>query len=370
MGMDEIRVDEMGFVQATLPSNLNRPVPVVGFLAHVDTANFPSENIAPRIVRDYDGTDILLNEEKNVVLSPTEFENLLEYKGKTLITTDGTTLLGADDKAGVAEIMEAMAYLLSHPEIPHGKVRVSFGPDEEIGRGADNFNAAAFGADFAYTMDAGPLGELEYECFNAASAVYRIFGKSVHPGTAKGRMKNAASIAVELAALFPVREVPERTDGYEGFYHLEAMEGNCEEACLSYIIRDHDGEKFELRKAFVQEAADRINERYGAGTVEVLIAGQYRNMAEIIKDHMYTIDLAKGAMENLGIRPLVRPIRGGTDGSKISFMGIPTPNLFAGGENFHGRYEFVALESMEAAVRTIIEIIRLLGEGHFISGEN
>ena len=362
IGMENVYVNDACFVNATLPGNVDKDVPVIGFIAHMDTADFNATNVNPKIVENYDGKDIVLNEAKDIVLSVEEFPNLKNYVGKTLITTDGTTLLGADDKAGIVEIVEAMKYLIEHPEIKHGTVKVAFGPDEEIGRGADNFNVEEFGADFAYTMDGGPVGELEYESFNAAGAVFKIKGKSVHPGTAKGKLINASLIAAEVVNSFPVDEVPEKTEGYEGFYFLDKINSNCEEAELSYILRDHDREKFEAKKKFAANVAKKINEKYGKELVSVEIKDQYYNMGEIIKDHMNVVEIAKKAMENLGIKPVIEPIRGGTDGSKISFMGLPTPNIFAGGENFHGKYEFVALESMILATDVIVEIVKLNGE--------
>ena len=363
IGMEDVYVNENCFVNATLKSNVDKDVPVIGFIAHMDTADFSASNVNPQIVENYDGKDIVLNEVKDIVLSVEEFPNLKNYVGKTLITTDGTTLLGADDKAGIVEIVEAMKYLIEHPEIKHGTVKVAFGPDEEIGRGADNFNVEEFGADFAYTMDGGPVGELEYESFNAAGAVFKIKGKSVHPGTAKGKLINASLIAAEVVNSFPADEVPEKTEGYEGFYFLDKINSNCEEAELSYILRDHDREKFEAKKEFAANVAKKINEKYGKELVSVEIKDQYYNMGEIIKDHMNVVEIAKKAMENLGIKPVIEPIRGGTDGSKISFMGLPTPNIFAGGENFHGKYEFVALESMILATDVIVEIVKLNGKG-------
>lgn len=363
IGMENVYVNDACFVNATLPGNVDKEVPVIGFIAHMDTADFNATNINPQIVENYDGKDIVLNELKDIVLSVEEFPNLKNYVGKTVITTDGTTLLGADDKAGIVEIVEAMKYLIEHPEIKHGTVKVAFGPDEEIGRGADNFNVEEFGADFAYTMDGGPVGELEYESFNAAGAVFKIKGKSVHPGTAKGKLINASLIAAEVVNSFPADEVPEKTEGYEGFYFLDKINANCEEAELSYILRDHDREKFEAKKEFAANVAKKINEKYGKELVSVEIKDQYYNMGEIIKDHMNVVEIAKKAMENLGIKPVIEPIRGGTDGSKISFMGLPTPNIFAGGENFHGKYEFVALESMILATDVIVEIVKLNGEG-------
>ena len=363
IGMENVYVNDACFVNATLPRNIDEDVPVIGFIAHMDTADFNATNVNPKIVENYDGKDIVLNEAKDIVLSVEEFPNLKNYVGKTVITTDGTTLLGADDKAGIVEIVEAMKYLIEHPEIKHGTVKVAFGPDEEIGRGADNFNVEEFGADFAYTMDGGPVGELEYESFNAAGAVFKIKGKSVHPGTAKGKLINASLIAADIVNSFPADEVPEKTEGYEGFYFLDKINSNCEEAELSYILRDHDREKFEAKKEFAANVAKKINEKYGKELVSVEIKDQYYNMGEIIKDHMNVVEIAKKAMENLGIKPVIEPIRGGTDGSKISFMGLPTPNIFAGGENFHGKYEFVALESMILATDVIVEIVKLNGEG-------
>ena len=363
IGMENVYVNDACFVNATLPGNVDKDVPVIGFIAHMDTADFNATNVNPKIVENYDGEDIVLNEAKDIVLSVEEFPNLKNYVGKTVITTDGTTLLGADDKAGIVEIVEAMKYLIEHPEIKHGTVKVAFGPDEEIGRGADNFNVEEFGADFAYTMDGGPVGELEYESFNAAGAVFKIKGKSVHPGTAKGELINASLIAAEIVNSFPADEVPEKTEGYEGFYFLDKINANCEKAELSYILRDHDREKFEAKKKFAANVAKKINEKYGKELVSVEIKDQYYNMGEIIKDHMNVVEIAKKAMENLGIKPVIEPIRGGTDGSKISFMGLPTPNIFAGGENFHGKYEFVALESMILATDVIVEIVKLNGEG-------
>ena len=363
IGMENVYVNDACFVNATLPGNIDKEVPVIGFIAHMDTADFNATNINPQIVENYDGKDIVLNDAKDIVLSVEEFPNLKNYVGKTVITTDGTTLLGADDKAGIVEIVEAMKYLIEHPEIKHGTVKVAFGPDEEIGRGADNFNVEEFGADFAYTMDGGPVGELEYESFNAAGAVFKIKGKSVHPGTAKGKLINASLIAAEVVNSFPADEVPEKTEGYEGFYFLDKINSNCEEAELSYILRDHDREKFEAKKKFAADVAKKINEKYGKELVSVEIKDQYYNMGEIIKNHMNVVEIAKKAMENLGIKPVIEPIRGGTDGSKISFMGLPTPNIFAGGENFHGKYEFVALESMILATDVIVEIVKLNGKG-------
>ena len=362
IGLENVYINDFCFVNGTLSSNIDKKVPVVGFLAHMDTADFNAVNVNPQIIENYDGKDIILNKELGITMSVEDFPDLKKYISQTVITTDGTTLLGADDKSGIVEIMEAMKYLVNHPEIKHGTVKVAFGPDEEIGRGADNFNVEEFGADFAYTMDGGPVGELEYESFNAASAVYKIKGKSVHPGTAKGKMKNASLIAIDLASMFPEDEVPEKTEGYEGFYLLDGITSNCEDAELTYILRDHDKKKFEDKKEFARKVAEKINKKYGQNTVKVIIKDQYYNMGDIIKDHMYVVDIAREALENLNIKPIIKPIRGGTDGSIISFMGLPTPNIFAGGENFHGKYEFVALESMVKATDTIIEIVKLTAE--------
>ena len=362
LGLSNIFVNKACFVNATLPSNIDKKVATIGFIAHMDTADFNAEGINPQIVENYDGKDIVLNKEQNIVLKVDEFPNLKNYISETLITTDGTTLLGADDKSGIVEIIEAVNYLKEHPEIKHGDIKIAFGPDEEIGRGADYFDVKEFAADYAYTMDGGPVGELEYESFNAAQAKFKIKGVSVHPGTAKGKMINASLIASEIIEMFPKDEVPEKTEGYEGFYFLDEMKSNCEEGEVVYIIRDHDKAKFLAKKEFVKELVEKINKKYGREVVKLELKDEYYNMGEIIKDHMYVVDIAKQAMENLGIKPIIKPIRGGTDGSKISFMGLPTPNIFAGGENFHGKYEFVALESMEKATDVIVEIVKLNAE--------
>ena len=359
LGLENVFINKACFVNATLPSNIDKKVKTIGFIAHMDTADFNAVGISPKIIENYDGKDIVLNKEKNIVMKVDEFPNLKNYIGKTLITTDGTTLLGSDDKSGIVEIIEAVKYLIEHPEIKHGEIKMAFGPDEEIGRGADYFDVKEFAADYAYTMDGGPVGELEYESFNAAQATFTIKGVSVHPGTAKGKMINAGLIAAEIISTFPKDEVPEKTEGYEGFYYLCNVEASCEDGQVIYIIRDHDREKFNAKKKFVEEIAKKINEKYPKRVVELEMKDQYYNMGEIIKDHMYVVDIAKEAMENVGVNPLIKAIRGGTDGSKISFMGLPTPNIFAGGENFHGKYEFVALESMEKATDVIIEIIKL-----------
>lgn len=359
LGLENVFINKACFVNATLPSNIDKKVKTIGFIAHMDTADFNTVGISPKIIENYDGKDIVLNKEKNIVMKVDEFPNLKNYIGKTLITTDGTTLLGSDDKSGIVEIIEAVKYLIEHPEIKHGEIKMAFGPDEEIGRGADYFDVKEFAADYAYTMDGGPVGELEYESFNAAQATFTIKGVSVHPGTAKGKMINAGLIAAEIISMFPKDEVPEKTEGYEGFYYLCNVEASCEDGQVIYIIRDHDREKFNAKKKFVEEIAKKINEKYPKKVIELEMKDQYYNMGEIIKDHMYVVDIAKEAMENVGVTPLIKAIRGGTDGSKISFMGLPTPNIFAGGENFHGKYEFVALESMEKATDVIIEIIKL-----------
>ena len=363
LGYQDVRLNpKNSFVTATIPATTTKEVPVVGFISHVDTADFEARNVQPQFHENYDGEVIVLDKEGKFVLSPKDFPNLKNYVGKTLITTDGTTLLGADDKAGVSEIVTAGAYLLAHPEIEHGKIRVAFGPDEEIGRGADLFDVEEFGCDFAYTMDGGPVGELEYESFNAAQAEITIQGKNVHPGTAKDTMVNALEIARQFQNALPEFEVPEHTSGREGFYHLMYANGVVEEAKLVYIIRDHDRKLFEAKKAYLQLVADRLNASLDSNRISIDMKDQYYNMAEIIEKDFRAVEVAQKAMENLSITPIIEPIRGGTDGSKISFMGLPTPNIFAGGENFHGRYEFVAVESMEKARDVIIEIAQLLAK--------
>ncbi|OFL64986.1 peptidase T [Facklamia sp. HMSC062C11] len=358
MGMEEVELNPSNaFVTATLPANCQTTAPSIGFISHVDTADFNSEKVNPQIHSDYQGQVISLND--HVDLSPEEFPSLLNYKGQTLITTDGTTLLGADDKSGIAEIMTAMDYLIKHPEIKHGKVRVAFGPDEEIGRGADHFDAEGFGVDFAYTMDGGPVGELQYESFNAAQAVLKIQGKNIHPGTAKGKMINAVMIASEFIRALPSKEAPEYTEGHEGFYHVLQIQGTVDEAMVQLIIRDFDREQFQARKDQVTAIVDQINQAYDHPVVELSMKDEYYNMAEVIKKDMTPVDLAQKAMESLDIPVDIKAIRGGTDGSKISFMGIPTPNIFAGGENMHGRYEYVAVESMIKAAQVIIKIVEL-----------
>lgn len=362
LGMQDIKYnDSNGYVTATLPPNVDDPdIPTIGFIAHIDTADFNSVNVQPQVVENYDGGDIQLNED--MVLSPDDFPNLKKYVGQDLVTTDGRTLLGADDKAGIAEIMTAMAYFLKNPDIKHGPVRVAFGPDEEIGIGADKFDVEDFKADFAYTVDGGPLGELQYESFNAAAAKVTFKGRNVHPGTAKGLMINAGKLAIEFHNQLPADETPEKTEGREGFYHLLVIGGNEEHAELHYIVRDHDREKFEDRKQRLVQITQTMNQAFEEDRVHLEMADQYYNMGEVIAKDKRPVDLAQAAMEKLDIEPIIEPIRGGTDGSKISFMGLPTPNLFAGGENMHGPYEYVSVQTMEKATQTIIEIIKLAAE--------
>lgn len=359
----ESDIDEYGYVMAKIPSNISRKAPSIGFIAHADTSPDASgKNVKPQIIENYDGGEIPLKGAEGLSLKPSEFPELSDYKGQTLITTDGTTLLGADDKAGVAEIMDAAQFIASHPEFRHGEIRIGFTPDEEIGRGVVKFDVEKFGADYAYTMDGGAIGELEFENFNAASAKIHIQGRNVHPGYAKGKMKNALRIACELNSLLPAHECPEETEGYEGFYHLTAINGTVEEADMSYIIRDHDRGKFEERKKLMQKCADAINAKYGAGTANASINDQYYNMKEQIEPHRKIIDIAVKAMEEAGVKAKIQPIRGGTDGANLSFKGLPCPNIFAGGLNFHGKMEFVPLESMEKASRVILNIIRGFAE--------
>ncbi|PLT33418.1 peptidase T [Bacillus sp. V5-8f] len=360
IGMTEVTIDENGYVMATLPSNTDKNVPTIGFLAHVDTAtDFTGANVNPQIVESYDGNEIVLNEALQVVLSPKEFPELSNYKGHTLITTDGTTLLGADNKAGIAEIMTAMAYLIKHPEIKHGRIRVAFTPDEEIGRGPHKFDVAAFDAKFAYTVDGGPLGELEFENFNAAAAKITVKGTNVHPGTAKGKMVNSAKIAMELNGRLPEQQAPEFTEGYEGFYHLLGINGDVEQTKLHYIIRDFDRDAFNDRKAALEHIVNELGDKYGKDSIHLEMNDQYYNMKEKIEPVKEIVDIAHQAMENLGINPIIKPIRGGTDGSQLSYMGLPTPNIFTGGENFHGKFEYISVDNMEKATNVIIEIARL-----------
>lgn len=358
IGMQEVTMDDNGYVMATLPANTDKEVPVIGFLAHLDTAtDFTGKNVNPQLIDAYDGNDIVLNKEQKIILSPKDFPELANYKEHTLITTDGTTLLGADNKAGIAEIMTAMDYLLNHPEIKHGKIRVAFTPDEEIGRGPHRFDVEAFGAKYAYTVDGGPLGELEYESFNAAAAKIVFMGKNVHPGTAKNKMVNSAKIAMEFNGLLPIEEAPEHTDGYDGFYHLSSVQGDVEETTLSYIIRDFDRTRFEARKANMERIAKDLQAKYGEERVQLTLRDQYYNMREKIEPVKFIVDIAGEAMKSLDIEPHIVPIRGGTDGSQLSYMGLPTPNIFTGGENYHGRYEYVSVDHMVLATQVIIGII-------------
>ena len=359
IGMQDVDLDENCYIMATLPSNIDYKVPTIGFVSHIDTSpDFTGKNINPQIIENYDGKDIVLNKEKNIILSSSYFDDLLQYKGQTIITTDGTTLLGADDKAGITEIVTAMEYLIQHPEIKHGKIRICFTPDEEVGKGAHLFDVEKFGADWAYTMDGSQIGELEYENFNAASAKVTITGKIVHPGYAKGKMINSMLIANEFIATLPVQEVPEKTDGYEGFFHLHDIKGNVEETVLEYIIRDHDLELFEKRKKLIQKIANDFNNKYNQEIIKVEIKNQYFNMKEKIIPVMHIVDMAEEVMKDLGITPLIKAIRGGTDGSQLSYKGLPCPNIFAGGHNFHGRFEYVPVESMIKATEVIIGIAK------------
>ena len=363
MGLEDITLDENGYLMATLPANIDRDVPTVGFIAHLDTSpDMSGRNVNPRIAQNYEGGDIVLNEKDGIVLRPTEFPEMLNYIGDDLIVTDGTTLLGADDKAGVAEIITAVEYLQLHPEIEHGKIRIAFNPDEEIGQGAHKFDVERFGADWGYTMDGGEVGELEFENFNAAVAKVTFKGRNVHPGYAKHKMVNSIRIANQFILMLPRWETPEHTEGYEGFYHLVNIEGSVEETTLTYIIRDHDRDRFERRKKELEHLTRKTNHEFpGCATIE--IKDQYFNMREKIEPVMHIIDVAEEAMKLAGVKPKVQPIRGGTDGAQLSFKGLPCPNIFAGGLNFHGRYEFVPVQSMEKAERVIVEIARLVGRG-------
>jgi tripeptide aminopeptidase len=356
-GLSDVTLDGNGYIMATLPSNSNLKEKVIGFIAHMDTSpEAPSDNINPRVHRNYDGGDILLDPEKGVRLSPDDFSELSGYKGQTIITSDGNTLLGADDKAGVAEIVTAMEYLINHPELKHGKIRIAFTPDEEIGRGADKFDVAAFGADFAYTVDGGKLGELEYENFNAASATVKITGRSVHPGSAMGTMINSIRLSQELNSALPESERPEYTENYEGFFHLYDLKGSVEETTMKYIIRDHDMEKFNLRKKMMSNAVNDLRNKYKGAEIALTMKDQYFNMKEVIEASYFIIDRAVEAYKLAGVSPVIKPVRGGTDGARLSFMGLPCPNIFTGGHNYHGRFEYIPLESMEKAVEVIVNI--------------
>jgi tripeptide aminopeptidase len=360
IGLQNITIDDNGYVMAEIPSNSNKNIPSIGFIAHMDTSpDMSGRNVNANFVKNYDGKDIILNREKNIVLSPGVFPELLNYVGQDIITTDGTTLLGADDKSGIAEIMTVAEHLTSHPEIKHGTVKICFTPDEEIGKGADNFDVVKFGANFAYTIDGGQIGELEYENFNAASAKITITGRNVHTGNAKNKMINAVLVAMEFHSLLPLNEAPQYTEEYEGFFHLNSMEGNVEGAKLYYLIRDHDMQKFENKKKIMQKAADYINDKYGSEILFVEIKDQYYNMKEKISPVFNIVETAKKAMEEVGVEPLINPIRGGTDGARLSYMGLPTPNLFTGGHNFHGKYEYIPENSMVKAVNVILKIIEL-----------
>ena len=357
IGMNDITLDENCYVMATLPSNLDYEVPTIGFVSHIDTTpDYTGANVNPKIHHNYDGKDIILNEKENIILSPSYFEDLLQYKGQTIITTDGSTLLGADDKAGITEIVSAMEYLIKHPEIKHGKIRICFTPDEEVGKGAHKFDVEKFGAEWAYTMDGSQIGELEYENFNAAGAKIIINGKIVHPGYAKGKMINSMTIASDFISRLPKNEVPESTEGYEGFFHLYQIDGKVEQTILHYIIRDHDKELFENRKDFIKSVVSNLNKELGSDSIEIEISNQYYNMKEKVVPVMHIVDIAEEVMKDLNIIPLIKPIRGGTDGSQLSFMGLPCPNIFAGGHNFHGRYEYVPVESMMKATEVIVGI--------------
>ena len=365
IGLRDVTIDDNAYIMATLPSNVEKEVPVIGFISHFDTSpDFNGTDIKPQIISNYDGKDIVLNEAQNIILSPDYFEDLVQYKGQTLITTDGTTLLGADDKAGIAEIVTAMEYLVQHPEIPHGKIRIAFTPDEEIGRGAHQFDVEKFGASWAYTMDGSQIGELEYENFNAASGKVVITGKSVHPGYAKGKMINAISIANEFIGILPPEETPQRTSGREGFFHIHHIKGEIEHAEFEMIIRDHSKVHFEERKNLLKKITEKLNAIHGP-CIELELKDQYFNMREKVEPVMHIVEIAKEAMEELGINPIVKPIRGGTDGSQLSFMGLPCPNIFAGGHNFHGKYEYVPVESMQKAVEVIIKICELTATKNF-----
>ena len=364
LGLHDVCLDANGYLYATLPANINDTgVPVVGFISHLDTSpDAAGKDIRPRIVRDYDGGDIVLNEAQGIVLSPERFPEILDHKGEDIIVTDGTTLLGADDKAGIAEIVSAMVYLQEHPEIKHGKVRIAFNPDEEIGLGAHKFDVERFGCNFAYTMDGGEVGEIEYENFNAASARLTFVGRNVHPGTAKNKMINSIRVASRFTSMLPSHETPEHTEGYEGFYHVTSFEGNVEKTTVSYIIRDHSRDRFESRKREFQHLANKINGEYGEGTVTLEMHDQYYNMREKIEPVMYVIDIAKEAIRQVGVEPQVKAIRGGTDGAQLSFKGLPCPNIFAGGMNMHGRYEYVPVQSMEKAMMVVVHIAALVAQ--------
>ena len=361
MGMQDVSLDKKGYLMATLPSNIDKDVPTVGFISHLDTSpDMSGKNVKPRIVENYDGNDIILNEKENIVLSPKQFPELTMYRGQSLVVTNGLTLLGADDKAGIAEIMTAMDYFIKNPDVKHGKVRIAFNPDEEIGLGAHHFDVEKFGCQFAYTMDGGEIGELEYENFNAAGAKVTFYGTNVHPGYAKNKMVNSMKIATKFMATVPANESPEYTDGYEGFYHLTGIGGDVEKTTVSYIIRDHDRKKFEERKAHLQMLVDKINSEFGDNTATLEVKDQYYNMKEKVEPVKYIVDIASEAIRQAGVEPKVKPIRGGTDGAQLSFKGLPCPNIFAGGHNFHGKYEFVPIQSMAKATEVVKNIIKIV----------
>lgn len=361
MGMQDVSLDKKGYLMATLPSNIDKDVPTVGFISHLDTSpDMSGKNVKPRIVENYDGNDIVLNEKESIVLSPKQFPELTMYRGQSLVVTNGLTLLGADDKAGIAEIMTAMDYFIKNPDVKHGKVRIAFNPDEEIGLGAHHFDVEKFGCQFAYTMDGGEIGELEYENFNAAGAKVTFYGTNVHPGYAKNKMVNSMKIATKFMATVPANESPEYTDGYEGFYHLTGIGGDVEKTTVSYIIRDHDRKKFEERKAHLQMLVDKINSEFGDNTATLEVKDQYYNMKEKVEPVKYIVDIASEAIRQAGVEPKVKPIRGGTDGAQLSFKGLPCPNIFAGGHNFHGKYEFVPIQSMEKATEVVKNIIKIV----------
>jgi tripeptide aminopeptidase len=362
MGITDVSLDEFGYVMATIPSNLpaGKKVPVIGFIAHVDSApDAPGKGVNPQIIKNYNGEDIVINSEKNMVMKVEEFPELLKYKGQTIITTDGNTLLAADDKAGIAEIMSAAEYIMSNPQFLHGEIKIGFTPDEEIGRGVDKFDVNRFGADYAYTLDGGEIGELEYENFNAASAKIFIQGRNIHPGYAKDKMINAIILGTEFNSLLPVEQRPEFTQHYEGFFHIIRFDGTVEEATIQYIIRDHDFEKFDFKKNLIEESVTYMNKKYGSGTFRLELKDQYFNMKKQVEPHYHIVEKAVEAMEMAGVKPQIKPIRGGTDGARLSFMGLPCPNIFAGGHNFHGRYEYIPLESMAKATEVILNIIKL-----------
>lgn len=360
IGLSDASVDEKGYVMATLPSNNDKDIPTIGFIAHMDTSpDMSGENVSPKLVKNYDGGDIVLNDEKNIILSPKDFPDLKDYIGKTLITTDGTTLLGADDKAGIAEIIAAVEYLINNPDIKHGAIKIAFTPDEEVGQGADYFDVEKFGAKYAYTLDGGPVGELEYENFNAAGAKIYIQGRNVHPGSAKNKMINSMEIAMELNAMLPQEQKPQYTEEYEGFFHLTDIKGDVEETIVRYIIRDHDREKFEQKKKLITKVVEFLNVKYGDNTLTLELKDSYYNMKEKIEPVMHVVDIAKKAMEDVGVTPRINPIRGGTDGARLSYMGLPCPNIFTGGHNYHGKYEYICIESMEKAVDVVLKIIEL-----------